>query len=267
MYRRIKPLDIVGRSFGRLTVSNYEGFHDLTSSGSNKHWYSCDCDCGNKYLARRDHLLEGRVKSCGNCQKVIDEGGWLRYITSKGDSFLFDREDYDVACVYSWCVTERLKDGKKQRYAVARGKDGHNVLFSRLVMGAGEDQTVDHINGNTLDNRRGNLRLADAAENSRNTGLRSDNSTGFKGVGRLPSGRYRAYIGADKRFIALGVFNTPEEAARAYDEAARFYFGEFACVNFPLLGEQGCRRSQSHGGEVTQDEKTELSERFSALAV
>ena len=246
MYRHINPMDIDGRTFGRLTVKEYDGFYDMTGAGRKKHWYLCVCECGNRYLARRDHLLEGRVKSCGNCQKIVDEGKWYRYITSKGDSFIFDREDYDVACEYSWCITDQSAKGKKQRYAIARGKNGHNVLFSRMIMDIDDEHTVDHINGDTLDNRRCNLRPANIAENSRNTRIRTDNGTGFKGVGKLPDGRYRAYISVKRKFIALGVYDFPDEAARAYDKAARFYFGEFACVNFPFTGEQGCQRDHLH---------------------
>ncbi len=249
MRKRINPADIVGQKFGRLTATEYDGYYDLTGSGRKKHWYSCECECGNRYLARRDHLLEGRVKSCGSCRKIVDEGEWFRYITSNGESFIFDKEDYDAACSYSWCITDQSAKGKKQRYVIARGKEGRNILFSRTIMGAEENHTIDHINGDTLDNRRCNLRLADIAENSRNTRLRSDNSTGFKGVGKLPNGKYRAYIGVENRFIALGVYSSPDEAARAYDKAARLYFGEFACVNFPLPGEQGCQRNYAYEKE------------------
>lgn len=106
----------------------------------------------------------------------------------------------------------------------------------RLIVGARTGQCVDHINGDTLDNRRSNLRLCTTTENNRNVrhyGLSSQ----FKGVQRLANciDRWRAHIQVDGRLIHLGCFPSAAEAARAYDEAALKYFGEFARLNFPLV--------------------------------
>lgn len=84
------------------------------------------------------------------------------------------------------------------------------------------DMLIDHVNGDGADNRWANLRLATPAENSRNRRTSSE----FKGVRKTKSGRYRAHI-------TLGVFDTAEEAAAAYDDAARLYHGRFAAVNLP----------------------------------
>jgi hypothetical protein len=80
---------------------------------------------------------------------------------------------------------------------------------------------LDHRNGDCGDNRWANLREASAGENSRNR----KTSSAFKGVRATKSGRYRAHI-------TLGVYDTPEEAARAYDEAAKMWHGDFARGNF-----------------------------------
>lgn len=239
------PLEIVGRKFGTLIVEGYAGYYDKSGKGRKRHWYRCRCGCGNEYVARRDHLLEGRIISCGRCRKIEREGDYYRYTTSSGESFLFDPIDYGLAESHYWCISHKKDRTNNSGYVVARGSDGSMLLFSRMAIQADKGVLVDHVNGNTLDNRRNNLRVVTVAENSRNTGLRTDNSTGYKGVGRiLPSGKYRAYIGVNEQFISLGSYDNPEEAARAYDEAARFYFGEFACVNFPMPGEQGCYRNQ-----------------------
>lgn len=91
---------------------------------------------------------------------------------------------------------------------------------------------VDHINGDGLDNRRRNLRPATTAQNIANQRLHVNNTSGFKGVTRRGT-LWRAYICPNRRTIWLGTFTTPEDAARAYDEAALEFFGEFARTNFP----------------------------------
>jgi hypothetical protein len=95
-------------------------------------------------------------------------------------------------------------------------------------------------NGNTLDNRRANLRLASPPQNAHNCKVaRTNNTTGFKGVSfDKPRGRWIAYIRVLGKRYNLGRFNTAEEAAREYDRAARLAFGQFARINFPFLGFQ-----------------------------
>lgn len=102
------------------------------------------------------------------------------------------------------------------------------VLGRALVKG----EYVDHINHNGLDNRRDNLRLASAAQNMQNSRLRSDNTSGYKGVVWVISRRkWRAEIYVDKRSKCLGYFQNAIDAAKAYNDAALKYFGEFAFLN------------------------------------
>lgn len=95
---------------------------------------------------------------------------------------------------------------------------------------------VDHANGNTADNRRSNLRNATASKNMGNTKMPSNNTSGFKGVTTVRSGRWAANITCEGKTHYLGTFDTPEEAGRAYDDAAVYYFGEYAALNFPRDG-------------------------------
>ena len=90
----------------------------------------------------------------------------------------------------------------------------------------------DHVNSNGLDNRRINLREASQAQNCANQRLHSNNTSGYKGVSReRAERRWKARICVKGRHIFLGRFDDPVEAARAYNEAALEYFGEFAWLN------------------------------------
>ena len=78
-----------------------------------------------------------------------------------------------------------------------------------------------------------------------NVKLRSDNKTGYKGVSWARSKKkYCTQIQSKGRHRFIGYFSTPIEAARAYDKVARSLFGEFARLNFPQVGEQGCRNEE-----------------------
>lgn len=93
---------------------------------------------------------------------------------------------------------------------------------------------VDHANGNGLDNRRVNLRSATVSQNNANAQLRTDSTSGRKGVTwHRPRRRWQAQIQAAGRKRHLGYFGSVDEAAQAYDTAARELFGEYARVNFP----------------------------------
>lgn len=86
---------------------------------------------------------------------------------------------------------------------------------------------IDHINGNPIDNRVCNLRVATHKQNLRNSRRRSDNTSGFKGVYRHGK-RWRAKINVDGRQIHLGTFDEKEAGHIAYAKAAAQHFGEFA---------------------------------------
>jgi AP2 domain len=152
-----------------------------------------------------------------------------------------DDEDYDLVMQYRWNVhdPEPKRPGRlRTAYAIANTViDGRRttVKMHILIM---DRPYIDHMNHNGLDNRRENLRPATWVQNSRNMAPTSRGASRYKGVGfHSLNGRWRARIKTDAGSISLGVYATEEEAARAYDAAARKYYGEFAFLNFPDEGE------------------------------
>lgn len=136
-------------------------------------------------------------------------------------SFLVDFEDLEIVKCSRWGTAAA-------GYITA---DGIGLLH-RLIMNAKPGEQVDHINGDKSDNRRSNLRICNRYENARNRGALAHNTTGLKGVfKRSIYGKYRSSICVNGKQIHLGLFNTPEEAARAYNEAALKYHGDFAWLN------------------------------------
>lgn len=122
-----------------------------------------------------------------------------------------------------WCLS-----GKK--YAHARRSCYGNVLMHRLIC---NEALVDHINGDTLDNRRANLRYSDKQRNSLNRPLDKNNATGFKGVSQIKkSGKYRASLFVGKA-VHIGTYATAKEAALAYDKAMYEWAGTYGTYNFP----------------------------------
>lgn len=93
---------------------------------------------------------------------------------------------------------------------------------------------VDHVNGDGLDNRRANLRPATQTQNNGNAPRYRNNTSGYKGVYFVARrGNWAAQIAVSGRRFHLGTFADPVQAAKAYDDAAVRYFGEFARLNFP----------------------------------
>lgn len=111
--------------------------------------------------------------------------------------------------------------------------DGHPLQCGRVAWaihyGKWPERFIDHINGDPSDNRIVNLREASRAQNNLNTKVRSDNTSGYKGVSRVsPSGKWVANIRVNGRKRSLGTFATRESAYAAYCEAAKCFHGDFA---------------------------------------
>lgn len=150
---------------------------------------------------------------------------------TQGKVALVDDADYERVSRHKWCAS---RNGRTW-YAIRReyNPKPKQVFLHRFILDAPDSAEVDHKDGNGLNCQRDNLRLATHAQNQRNQKRRVTNKSGYKGVswyGR--DKKWRAVIGIGGKVKTLGCYATAEEAARAYDEAARELFGEFAKTNF-----------------------------------
>lgn len=145
---------------------------------------------------------------------------------------IVDDADYEVVAAHQWRAL-RTQQGKRYAVRTDPTNNGRLLYLHRVVMGlvVGDRRQVDHVNRDGLDCRRSNMRLATPSENTANRRL-GPNCSGFRGVSRVGT-RWRAVIGYRRKWLHLGCYEDPEEAAREYDKAARLAFGRFAVLNFP----------------------------------
>lgn len=167
----------------------------------------------------------------------------IQLSNSKG-VVIVDDEDYQYLSQFKW---HGLSNNRHYLYVyrcVRLGKNKYKRIFiHREVLNASEGVLVDHINGNTFDNRRVNLRLCNNAENIRNSKKSNGKTSEFKGVSFqkerrkwIVGIRIPCEIGRGKS-ISIGRFSDEVHAAKMYDKAATKYFGAFARLNFPANGE------------------------------
>lgn len=144
---------------------------------------------------------------------------------TKGYITVIDDEDYKKICHCKWQVWI----GKNVLYAVNRnGKKMH-----RLIMDAKDGESIDHKDGNGLNNKKSNLRFANKHFNAfNNTKHTTSSSSKYKGVDKN-EGRWRCRICVYGKSIFIGRYNFEEEAGKAYNKEANKYFGEYAKLNKP----------------------------------
>lgn len=159
----------------------------------------------------------------------LSDGTSVLVLKRKDETFLcyIDTSDYPLVKDYRWRAHVR-RTKSRTVYAHAWKKDitikMHRLLFP-------EAESVDHRDGNGLNNRRSNLRAATSSQQAQNSPKQLLTSSKFKGVSARQHRGFRAYITVNRKQIHLGIFDSEIEAAIAYNKAAVERFGTFARLN------------------------------------
>jgi hypothetical protein len=250
-----------GRKQSKMVVPNHSGFEGATMNDLRKQAIApppytlpeipygyCHCGCGKQTpIATKTCNPEGRRagEPCpfltghrgvslrpDDVHAVVDGKPCVWIALTQGKFSLVDAADYETVKAWKWHTYH-----KRGRFYAVRSADEdqpHNpVGMHQQLMGVrGRAALVDHMSGDGLDNRRHNLRLCTNAQNVRNQRLHIDSKSGFKGVDfHKNAQKWRARIVVNYEHINLGLFDTAEDAAAAYDAAAVRLHGEFARTN------------------------------------
>ncbi len=152
---------------------------------------------------------------------------------TQGQITLVDDSDFEWLNKWKWHTQKSISNEYKavRNCRCPFSGNVHLIYMHRQIMSCPRGMEIDHRNHNTLNNQKLNLRICTRTGNNRNSRIRKDNTSGYKGVSWSKSHKkWRTIIG---QHIHLGLFNTKEEGAFAYDKTAIKLFGEFANLNFP----------------------------------
>lgn len=175
--------DITGKKFGKLTAIN------IAYRKKYYTYWNCKCDCGNEKIVLLSNLTNGYTKSCGcaykengkrlkKYNKYVINGNIVEVETSNTkNKFYVDLEDFDKIKDYCWYET-------KQGY-IANKYTSSILLLHRLIMNCPSDKVVDHIDHNTLNNCKKNLRVCSQKENAMNQTIKNDNKLKCYGISEI----------------------------------------------------------------------------------
>lgn len=234
-------IDLTKQKFGRWTVIEFAGTNKsrgtmwlcecscdkhtrkVVSGASLRGGISCSCGCLSVEKSK-ERFLKSNPKFKGfNCYQEIEDG--YKVFDDKGNSFEIDKEDLKRITPYRWYKND-------SEYWIAQmypqGKRKLQRLH-RFIMNAKSGDIIDHIDRNRSNNKKNNLRFCSPSQNSMNSSMSKQNSSGFIGVSYYKaSDCWESHIGVEGEKKELGHYKEKREAVIARLKAEKEYFGEFA---------------------------------------
>ena len=147
---------------------------------------------------------------------------------------LIDSEDFYKLKDYNWFIEKNYKSNNIYVSAYENNNKPQKrskISLHRTIVNAPAGMVVDHINHNTLDNRKSNLRICTHSQNICNQKRNGNKSSIYKGLTKTKYGRYKTRIRFNKKIYELGTYKNEKLAAEIYNKKALELFGEFACLN------------------------------------
>lgn len=231
-------IDITDHKYNWWTVLRKTKNRDV---GGNVMWM-CRCKCGTVREVAGNSLRNGSSKSCG-CSKVknktfadltkkniynVDGETGYGYTTNTHQRFYFDIEVYDKIKIYSWhkgpngYITSSTFKGVNNNQTVFLHEVVTGFKFNGIKM-------IDHIDGNTFNNVNSNLRIVTYSQNAMNTAIRSDNTSGCKGVSYNKKGdNWYVRIAKNKNNFNLGLHKNKLDAIKHREIAELYLFNEYS---------------------------------------
>lgn len=172
--------------------------------------------------------LREDVSDIGNVNYTFSDDGIIGYgHISDGTIFMFDADLFSRIKDIKWYVSYKSRKGRQIYIVDCHGRPLHQVLFSTR-----KGMELDHINLDTLDNRRCNVRFCTHQQNQINQPLQKNNTSGVSGVSYYPPRKkYRARIKISQLDIHLGYYDTFQEAVQARNVGMECMFGEYGRYN------------------------------------
>jgi len=220
-----KVIDMVGFRSGHLVVVSFDRI-----ASRREYFWNCICDCGKETSIRGIQLRRGTSKSCGCIHGVAISDPITR------DQLKQLLHYNPLTGLFSWLVTTRktisgANAGTVNALGYIQISIGKKLYLAHTLavfyMTGKWSAEIDHVDANRANNKWENLRECEHRQNLWNSRRSKRNTSGFKGVSRHVNGRFRAYIQGQH----LGVFDSAEAAASAYDVEARRRFSVFARLN------------------------------------
>lgn len=227
---KFQTIDLSGQKFNYLTV--IKQVPRPAHIKCNHTFWLCKCDCGNEKIIDQRALKSGNTKSCGcyshissrnnlinylktipkTKNKFIKEDGYYKLYTKKGIEFLIDEDDFEDVYQHYWILRGNYICSKFAEKQTPR----YTILHRFIIKNIPEGMQIDHINRNTLDNRKSNLRIVTPHENMMNRRITSKSKNGGFNVYYRPSkNKYEASFSFNKKHYWVGTFDDLKTAENA----------------------------------------------------